>query len=237
MTAKFEGEHIFRGRREINKAFVPKLRVSYSCLDDCRVYAGADAALALALPADDSFFLDNVSPYVGVAYDVTDIFTLDAGYIHYFYTKVPSGAANLGIKRNSDEIYGGVVADVILTPSAYVFYNFGRREVAIEGRVGYTFDLSDNLLSGLAVDLGGKIGYDRANKPFGMAYIDGYGKKDYFYYGASADLVYGINDNAKASIGVEVSSNSAKKNAWVNGYGSAGNKTKIWLNAAVECSF
>ncbi|MDR0351410.1 MAG: hypothetical protein LBH49_02070 [Puniceicoccales bacterium] len=75
-------------------------------------------------------------------------------------------------KTNSNEIYAGVMADVLLNPTTYLAYDFNRRELNFEGRINYTIDLEKYGLSGFSVDLNAKLGYDRASKPFGIPWAD-----------------------------------------------------------------
>jgi hypothetical protein len=136
------------------------------------------------------------------------------------------------------------MADVLLSPSMYFFYDFGSREAAIEGRVAYTYDLAQFGVNGVALELGAKLGYDKASRPFACKKYDRdtMGKKGYFYYGANADLVYSFNEHTKARAGLEIAGNSAKKNAWVNNWatdvaGVGAHKSLVWFNASVDCSF
>lgn len=220
---KFETEHVNRGRREISGcAFVPSAEASYQLFDDARVYVGTEASLRTK--NDD---LNDVAPYVGCMYDINDMFTVDAGYTHHFYNEI-------GESYDGSELYLGLLTDVMFSPSVYAEYNFKTEDFNFVGTVGYNFDLSQYAISGLGIDLGAKLGYDRCNKPGGIDYNAKMGKKDYMYYGVNADLIYSINDTAKARAGVSYEGNSAKKNAWVNGNHA---RNMIWFNASVDCAF
>ncbi|MDR2737470.1 MAG: hypothetical protein LBB18_00820 [Puniceicoccales bacterium] len=244
-SVKFQTDYAYRGRRELRKAMLPNIRVGYPAFAGGTVYAGAEAAVGI----DDAAWGNRIAPYIGITYDATDIFKLDAGYTHNFHTSLRTnnivGADKFptGYRRNTSEFYAGVVADVLMTPSLYIFYDVGRKEFALEGKVGYTFDLSQYAVQGLSVDLGAKLGYDTARRPYGAVYQSVlHGKKSYFYYGVSADIVYGITSNAKAKIGVYYEGNSAKRPpdvTWVySSYEKTGyHKNIVWFNASIDCSF
>ncbi|MDR1433370.1 MAG: hypothetical protein LBI61_03490 [Puniceicoccales bacterium] len=251
---KFESEHVFRGRREMRNAFVPHVALGYRCIEDAEIYVGLDAALAAKAHSMSGVF-NSFSPCVGLEYDITDMFTVDVGYCHHFYPSIDEYEGEMddyikdNVKKNSGEIYAGLLVDVLLSPKAYISYDFTRRELAIEGHVGYYFDLSDHLLSGLGIDLGAKLGYCTSSRPYGLnkddiaeeGTDDITNKKDYFYYGAAADLVYELNSNAKVKIGVACEGNSAKRNSWPNFWGAGDKKvagrSSLWFNTSVDCSF
>ncbi|MDR0742108.1 MAG: hypothetical protein LBE98_01435 [Puniceicoccales bacterium] len=244
-SVQFQTERVFRGRNEFHKALTPQVKVGYPVCDGGNVYGGVDSALELK----GMSVLNQVSPYLGILWDVTELFTVDGGYKHRFHTAMPKEGRDLNgniirPERSSNEIYAGVIADVLLEPSLYCFYDIDRKEIAVEGRVRYNFDLSQYAFSGLGVNLGAKIGFDQADKPYGVAYKKenpGTGDKSYCYYGVNADLIYELNNNARAKLGVAFEGNSAKKVSWVNGNDEdsqvAGNKNNLWLNASVDCAF
>jgi hypothetical protein len=237
-SVKFQSDYAYRGRRELRKAVLTSAEIGYAAFQGGTIYVGADAALGI----EKETFGNRVSPYLGVTYDITDIFSVDAGYAHNFHTslKTETGGFQSFYKRNTSEFYAGVIADVILTPSLYLFYDVGRKEIAVEGEVGHSFDLSQYSINGLSIDLGAKLGYDSARRPYGQKYnADEHHKKNYFYYGISADLVYGVTSNAKAKIGVAYEGNSAKKDSWVYESSESTGKHKgvVWFNASIDCSF
>jgi hypothetical protein len=238
-SVSFQTERVFRGRNEFHKTLNPNARLGYFVCDGCNAYLGIDTAISTS----EETALGNVLPYLGVLWDVDETFTLDGGYGHYFYPKMDEDASPRGkIKDGSNEIYGGVIIDVLAEPSLYVFYDFDRKEVAVEGRLFYNVDLAQYAFSGLGVNLGAKVGFDRASKPYGVAYYvsDADGNKHYSYYGVNADLIYELNNNAKAKVGIAYEGNSSKQTSWVNGGLDPqvpGHKNNFWVNASIDCSF
>ncbi|MDR1596054.1 MAG: TonB-dependent receptor [Puniceicoccales bacterium] len=265
---KFQTEYVYRGRREMRKAFAPTVEIGYVGISDTEIYAGVEAALSLedsgflAKMEDGSFdayfrhnWFNRISPYAGVAYKVNDTFSVDVGYARNFRlgirnfsdefregdSKNNNNNSYLGGKRDTGEIYAGISVDVPLNPSLYCFYDFGCKEIGAEGKVQHFTDFSDNVSPGLGLDLGAKFGYVNSKRPYGFDDADAFAeKKDYFYYGANADLVYEVVDGTKLRAGISYEGNSASdkhvsdKDYWVN---VLGHKHNLWFNAAVTCSF
>lgn len=235
---QFEAERVFRGRNEFHKAVVPRVKMGCPVCDECSAYIGVDTSVAL----EGLSALHRVSSHVGVLWDATEMFTLDGGYRHSFFPAMPKAIDNTKVPCNFNEIYGGVIVDVLLEPSLYCFYDFDCKEVAIEGRVSYNVDLAQYVVSGLEIDLGAKVGFDQSSKPYGLPYnIEKSGKKSYSYYGVNADLVYELNSNARAKVGFSYEGNSAEKKSWVNGAIDdgimPGHRNSLWINASIDCSF
>ena len=222
-------------------------------------YNDAGARIPDAL-RDDWRYFSRISPYIGVEYKFNDMFALDVGYQHSFYTKKLSKEyKNIWKdfygkepKRDTNEIYVGALIDyaindsIKLDPSLYATYGFENKEINVEGRVSCNFDLSDKLAPGVGINVGAKFGFDHAKK-FWKTKIRRYdiipnvlvidlGKKSYWYYGANADLVYSFNEKVRAKAGVEYVGNSAKKKSWVNLLGDA-HKNMVWFNAGLDCAF
>lgn len=241
--AKYSSEYVTRGRREGKHVFVPKAEVGIPVLEKGKVYVGTWAALGV----DGSLgkCRNQVAPYIGATYDVTDMFTVDLGYIHHLYTNmrkepIPlTNGSSISFKRNTSEVYAGVMADVLLSPSVYGYFDFDAKEFDVEGKVSYSFDFARFGVDGLALDLGAKLGYDTASKPFARS-KKVKTTKDYIYCGANADLVYSFNENARARAGIACEGNAGGKGAWQNQFNFAGkshHKTFVWFNASVDCSF
>jgi hypothetical protein len=202
-----------------------------------------------------------VSPYLGFSYGITDIFTLDCGCVWRFWPSMPSELREATFKNASSEAYVGIAADVLLSPSVYFAYNFDWKEMVAGGRIAHTCDLGKFGLNGFAVKFGAKVGYDKADRPYGInakrlgelaAEATGRGEaasglqrllrsalgvgKAHWFYGANADLIYSFNKHARVRVGVEMEGNFAQKKAWQNLGGFLPSKT-IWFNAAFDCSF
>jgi hypothetical protein len=75
-------------------------------------------------------------------------------------------------RTNTNEVYVGVTADVLLKPSLYCAYDFNREELNFEGMIGHTVDLGEYGFSGFSIDLSAKLGYDTARRPFGIPWSE-----------------------------------------------------------------
>lgn len=261
-SVKFSTESAFRGYRKTERAFLPKVEVGLPVFEKGSAYVGVESVLALksASVLYGMYDRNEVTPYLGLSYDITDRFTLDCGYTHRFWTNPPSEAEFVFSKgharADSGEVHVGVTADVLFSPSLCLAYNYRWKEVAVEGCVAYAYDLAQFGLSGVAVEFGAKVGYDKVDRPYGISagkaeallkqiFPNTYSEKTFraigigkahWFYGANADLVYSFNEHARARVGVEVVGNSAKKESWQNYFG-ASPKTMLWFNASVDCSF
>ncbi|MDR2432153.1 MAG: hypothetical protein LBD34_00125 [Puniceicoccales bacterium] len=220
MGVKFATERISNGCKSCGKAVFPHLGLGYKILEDVKLSVAVDTIAALKEK------YGRVAPCVGILYTMMDVFTIDTGYTHYFY----SSASGDG-QKHSNEIYGGIGVNIFLSPSLYAFYDFNNEDFSLKAKVVYEIDLKERLMQGLGVEVSGEIGYETAKKYNGQC-IEGE-KRNFFFYGAGVDLTYTINEKAKARIGVAWEGNSAKTHTWVND----AHKNFIWMSASVECLF
>ena len=271
----FQTEYAYRGRQNGKMAIVPELWIGYNATDEFQIYAGLDGVFNMKKKfglkydvngdritddlRDDWRYFNRISPYVGVEYKFNDMFALDAGYQHSFYTKkinemyrnTYKDIYGKEPKRDTNEIYVGALIDyaindsIKLDPSLYVTYGFENKEINVEGRVSCNFDLSDKVAPGVGIDVGAKLGFDHAKKVWKIKIrrydtrfgIVDPGKKSYWYYGANADLVYSFNEKIRAKAGIEYVGNSAKKSSWVNTFCGITHKNMVWFNAGLDCAF
>lgn len=197
----------------------------------------------------------------GYSMPVTDMFSIDFGYTYHWYIQ-----HNVyGVDR-SNEIYLGATADVILDPSLYLYYDWDLEQFVAQFDVSYSFDLtqytSDWGVGGTSIDLGAHLGWLSADdytagqrlRTAGTT-VDTFNKwsNGYTYGGLKADLVFALNDVAKASIGMRwEGNNDGKDGLHPTAAGSAastipmanfvpanqGNhESMFWWEAAVTFSF
>ncbi|MDR1457796.1 MAG: hypothetical protein LBI47_03050 [Puniceicoccales bacterium] len=220
MSVKFATERVSNGCKSCGKAVFPHLGLGYKILEDVKLSVALDAIAAL----EENY--GRMAPCLGILYAMAEVYTIDAGYTHYFYT-----SASGDRQKHSNEIYGGIGIDIYLSPSLYAFYDFNNEDFSLEAKVVYEIDLGERLGQGLGMEIDGKIGYETAKKCSGQC-IEGE-KRNFFFYGAGVDLVYTINDKAKAKAGVAWEGNSAETHSWVNN----AHRNFIWVSASVECLF
>tara|TARA_B100000965_G_scaffold406360_1_gene444890 strand:- start:6809 stop:7819 length:1011 start_codon:yes stop_codon:yes gene_type:complete len=189
---------------------------------------------------------------------VTDMFSIDFGYTYHWYIQ-----HNVWGVDRSNEIYLGATANVMLDPTAYIYYDWDLEQFVFQADVSYSFNLTqytgDFGVGGLSLDLGAYVGWlfadaynsDRrpvngAGNPFGATAGTKAPKWEngYTYGGLKADLVFALNDVAKASFGMHWAANNDGKDG-LHQAGSAtfvpanqGNhESMLWWEAAVTFSF
>lgn len=277
---KFETADVSEGLRSMDQNFKSTVEVGLPLFGKSDLYVGVDTTLATNRKKGQS---NEVEPYVGFSYDITDMFTLDLGYQFSRKTSVKGdnkeeiakaenvlasgGEITDEIKKqvreslrlpkaNFHKIYVGVMADIMMKPSIYFEYDTTQKKANVEGAVDYMFDLVNFGAGGLGVDVGAKIGFSHCKDPEGIkreewnrrialgvankkanpdykGYVDC--KKSWFYAGANADLVYSLNENAKARAGVAFTFNNAKKDDYKNSMNRS--KHNVWFSSAMEFSF
>jgi opacity protein-like surface antigen len=158
---------------------------------------------------------------------------------------------SVNAKRSFHEVYAGITANMLLTPGLYCKYDITQQRFKTEGAIGHTFGLGS---SGFGIRVGAKSGYVNIRKPNGISakvvfaeevaedgMLEGnriedlYGKKDWYYFGANADLMYNFNGHAKVYAGVAAIWNSAPKDCWINS--NYGKNHKVWFAVGSEFSF
>ncbi|MDR2200700.1 MAG: hypothetical protein LBN94_01095 [Puniceicoccales bacterium] len=91
---EFDSAYISEGRRLGDLTFVPSAELGLPLFGDAgRLYTGVDAYLAVN---SAKALGNNVAPYVGFSYDLTDRFTADFGYT---YSRLGSGKDKLRINH------------------------------------------------------------------------------------------------------------------------------------------
>lgn len=278
---KFETADVSEGLRSMDQNFKSTVEVGLPLFGKSDLYVGVDTTLATNRRKGQS---NEVEPYVGFSYDITDMFTLDLGY--QFSRKLSvkgdnneeiedeelrlanGGKVTDAIKKQAREnlkdlpkanfhkIYVGVMADIMMKPSIYFEYDTTQKKANIEGAVDYMFDLVNFGAGGLGIDVGARVGFSHCKDPDGVkreewnkmvksnvaakkadpdykGWIDC--KKSWFYAGANADLVYSLNENAKARAGVAFTFNNAKKDDYKNSMNRS--KHNVWFSSAMEFSF
>ncbi|HQU08982.1 MAG TPA: hypothetical protein PLV25_03360, partial [Opitutales bacterium] len=159
------------------------------------------------------------------------MFSADAGYTYYYY---PTG--NLyGIDR-ANELYLGGMANVILNPMLYAYYDWNREQFVLEGNISYSFDLGEHFAAnGFFVDLGATLGGLWADRYAGdqVAPDTAKWKNSYGYWGLMAGLRYMINSVADISLTFNYAGNNDGKGAYTSGGGQSDTYGSYYLPANV----
>lgn len=194
----FESEYIFRGVQLGENSLQPSVELGFPVAGGS-LYAG----IWNSNDIENGGAANEIDYYFGYAYPVTDIFTVDAGLTIYHY---PEAVTTGGGLQATQEVYLGVAADVLLSPALYFYYDFELEQIVIEGSVGYSIDLAEYAgIDSTSIDLGGYLGNVSADD---VSQAPGDQSNGYTYWGLSADLVYGFNDNVAAAVGGRYAGNN-----------------------------
>lgn len=189
-TFGWESKYVFRGQELAEEIFTPSIDFSYG---------GAYAGIWAALPVDGEYG-NEVDFYAGYALPLGENFNLDVGATYYTY---PDAGDDFFDGVNTFEVYAGTSFDVLLSPALYVYYDFDTENLTFEGSIGYSIPVSDMI----AIDFGAYLGWVNIGKHEEFQVPEGPLLRsprysDYTYYGASADVVFTLTENATLSAGV-----------------------------------
>jgi uncharacterized protein (TIGR02001 family) len=169
LDTTYVSEYIFRGLKSSEASIQPSVEASYGDF-----YAGvwhSDAISSAANPVFDS----ETDVYAGYNVAINDTFSADVGVTRYTY----SGGSNI----DTTEVFGGIKAAVLLSPSVYYYYDFDQEISSYIGSVGYSLPVTQ---VGVSVDLSATLGY--VQKP-------GF-NQDYTYWGVGAAVPYKLSETA-----------------------------------------
>ncbi|MGF1451330.1 MAG: hypothetical protein ACFB21_04540 [Opitutales bacterium] len=205
-TFAYESEYIFRGEQFAQHSFQPGVELAFPVVGGS-LYGGVWANMPIndnedAVAGNPAIYGNEIDFYAGYAIDVTDIISLDAGFTYYWFPEATVNAGNppaFGGDEETEEIFAGIGADVLLSPAAYFYYDFSLETFTIELSSGYSFDLGDYAgVDGASIDTGGYLGFvfDQTD-----------GEQDRVYWGINVDLVYALSENVSASVGARYAGN------------------------------
>lgn len=211
-TFAYESEYIFRGFKLAQQSFQPSVEVGYM-----GGYAGIWTNQPINATGDDDdpmIFENEIDFYGGYAFEIPDSgFTVDVGATVYYYPEAPSDA-----DETTFEIYVGGSYDLGnagvegLGVSGYLYYDFDLEAFTAELSGSYSYPLTD----AASLDVGAYLGWVSPDEG-----------DEVFYYGATADVGYTINDAVSASAGVRYAGND----------GDSENDSFLWWGASVTAGF
>lgn len=187
VDVSYVSDYVFRGQLLANDSVQPSVEVAYGDF-----YAGAWHSNEVNGTTDSETDL-----YIGYGFALNDTISLDAGVTRYLYNG-QSGA-------DTTEVYVGVSADVLLSPSLYYYYDFDREASTFELSIGYSFPID---AINASLDLSAKAGY--ASK--GGEYVNPYSNEDYTYYVVGAAVPYKLSETATFTVGVDYVYNDTASN-------------------------
>lgn len=250
-TFDFETVYVYRAAKLADQSFQPSVEFGYPVLGG-DLYAGVwtnqpivNATFAVPFGVGRAPIGNEIDFYAGYAYPVTDIFTIDVGATYYWYPE----SAGAGAINHTTEVYGGVSADVLLSPALYFYYDFDLKQTVLEFSIGYSLDLGEYVgAEGLSVDTGAYVGWLDAGDitgganlaPLGLAGVGADSGNGYTYGGITADLVYAFSENVSGSIGVRWSINNDGDDGTLAGNGPAnffGSASQVWFGSTLGFSY
>lgn len=184
-------DYVFRGVKLGSASIQPSVEASYGDL-----YAGAWHTDELSNSNGNETDL-----YIGYGFAVNDQISLDAGVTRYTY--------NGGSQGDSTEVYIGVSADVLLSPSLYYYHDFDYETNVIEASIGYSLPIDAIKAS---VDFAAKLGNVSAPG------------EDYTYGVIGASLPYQLSETATLTVGVDYIINDSES---ITGFPGSGDDTFV----------
>ena len=174
-TVGYESNYVFRGAELADDIFHGEIELSF-----LEFYAGLWAAQPLQ--GDQN---NEVDFYAGYGFAASDLVIVDLGGTVYHYPE-----ASTDEEDTTYELKIGAVFDLMLTPAAYLFYDFELDIATFETSAGHSVTLSDTTY----LDFGAYIGH-----------IEPDAGNSQYYLGATADISHSFSETASGAIGLRVS--------------------------------
>jgi uncharacterized protein (TIGR02001 family) len=172
IDATYVSTYVFRGLETAGASIQPSIEANYK-----NFYAGAWYSREF-----DGDINAETDLYAGHNFALNDTFTADVGVTRYLYE---GGSSDL----DSTEVYLGVTADVLLSPSLYSYYDFDNEQTTFIASIGHSVPVES---LGLQVDFSALTGYvQRTN-----------GLDDYGYWGLGAAIPYQLSESARLTAAV-----------------------------------
>lgn len=172
LDVTYVSSYIFRGLQAAEDSIQPSVEASYGDF-----YAG------LWHSDDVNNNVGTVSEtdiYAGYNLAINETFSADLGVYRYTY----DGSSGI----DTTEVYAGIKADVLLSPSAYYYYDFDREVSSYIGSIGHSLPIES---VGLSLDLSATLGYVQIP-----------GDNDYTYWGVGAAVPYSLSESATLTVAV-----------------------------------
>ena len=223
-TFGWESKYVFRGVQLAEHVFTPSIDLSMG---------GFYAGLWAALPVDNTAstlaeydaglgYLNEVDIYVGYGFSLGEVLSADVGATYYTYPSVSDDFIDNDV--NSLEVYAGLSLDTLLSPAVYIYYDLDLETFTAEGSIGHSLPIADQV----SLDMGLYAGWSKVRK----------GGGDWFYYGASADVVFAVNDNASVKFGARWAGSSEETFGKLADWASGDlDDNSFWWGASVSVGF
>ncbi|MET0263366.1 MAG: TorF family putative porin [Rariglobus sp.] len=174
LDVTYVSDYVFRGLKNADDSIQPSVEASYGDF-----YAGAWHSNDINSSSDFS----ETDFYAGYNLAINETFSADLGVTRYTYS---NAAADL----DSTEVFAGVKANVVLSPSLYYYYDFDNEVSSYIGSIGHSFPIAN---VGLNVDVSAIYGF--IQRPKGD-------QGDYSYWGLGAAIPYKLSETATLTAAV-----------------------------------
>lgn len=209
VTVGWESEYVFRGLQLADSSVQPAVDINYM-----GYYAGVWASFPIVA---NQTFSKEFDFYAGYGMDLSETVNLDLGVTEYYYPSAHDISKD--IYKSTTEVYVGFSFDVISTPSIYLYYDWRLKDFTVEGHVGHSFEVAEQV----SFDVGASLGWVANDKE--TKTVEG---PDYLYGSATVDLVYKLAENAKAYAGPRIS---------FNDYDNITNESNLWWGVGITAGF
>lgn len=177
LDVTYVSDYVFRGVKLADASIQPSVEAAYGDF-----YAGLWHSDAISDGAA-SFSGSETDLYAGYNLAINETFSADLGVTRYTY--------NGGSQGDTTEVFGGLKANVLLSPSVYYYYDFDLEVSSYIGSVGYSVPVEK---VGVSVDLSATYGYIQ---------VPG---NDYSYWGVGVAVPYKLSETAKLTGAVNYTS-------------------------------
>ncbi len=226
---EFETQRVHRGSLKSQDLVEPQLMLSKKTEKHC-FYFGTKGYLPTKAT---HVFKNEVQFSGGNLYQLSDFFSVDFGGSYNWQPE-----KQIGVLRHSRELYIGVNADILLSPSIYLFHDFERRQWAMETRFGYPFELDEFGLPNTALESEFWLGFLKAKKPYGGVRGPEWDRKNkYIYFGTGLSLAFFLGENTVFKVGPRWVYNRDGNHPYsiANEYGN--HSHLLWVACSLELRF
>lgn len=219
-------EYVFRGVSLGGSSLQPSTEIS----TDFGLTVGAWYSAGLG--SDSSVQADEIDLYASYALPLEGPVSFEVGGTYYHYPQSGSLFETDGGAAGSYEVYGSVgLNDVVLSPSATVYYDFTLEGLTLEGSVGHSLPLPR---AGWTADLGLTGGHVDFDSGF-----------DYQWATATVALNKTVTDNISFYVSGNFTLNSEDdtlgfdKETTANGleFATRDSDTQLWLGTGLSVSY
>lgn len=186
LDVTYVSDYVFRGVRLADASVQPSIEASYGDF-----YAGLWHSNALS-DGPHNFSGSETDIYAGYNLAINETFSADLGVTRYTYNGGSNG--NSTTDGDTTEVFAGLKADVLLSPSVYYYYDFDLEVSSYIASIGHSLPIEQ---AGVSLDLSATFGYIQ---------IPGGNGSDYCYWGVGAAVPYKLNDNAVLTAAVNYTS-------------------------------